>query len=483
LRGCKRTFTDAHIAFVCQEWKAYSAEREKVKIEAFAKHLRRQWKAQPWEVTPPSRKTVEDMLKGNGLREKKAKKSRSASSQKGHTEKVKRHFPGAQALLDGKEVLVSFLGQTFEFVLEFCQDMATGTIGGSAIGDTETAKLVKEATDDFCQTHQKPLATLQDNGSGNQKAALDFGADGILVIRAHPYRPETKGLIEGEFGLFEKKVSTIKITGETTKEIAQSVLENIVAVYTRLRNQTPRCSVCPFTPQEMMNYKPGENEKQQAYDQLKEASERKAKQKEQGMKVSQEFHELVDSIIKEHRLEGDSLRLKQSLKYTELSIIREAEKQFAVQSKRDIFDEAKRTMAYFAAIARNMQDKKDEKRRLNTAQRRYALDQVSRQKRAAIEAQLAQQREQSEFEKQPEKLLVSILQSEMNLPQAFRARSTLHKERLNEALEALVKRNNHVQLQRHIQRTEEAIMRLGSYPLNLRNEMVTMIHQYLNNLP
>lgn len=440
------------------------------------KELLQQWKTQPWEMAPPSRKTVEDMLLANGCRETTPGKASS------HTEKTKRHFPGAQMLLDGKAVLVSFLGQTFKFVVEFCQDAATSNVGGTAIDDTETAELVKAAVAEFTANHGKPLATLQDNGTGNNKAAIDFGADGILVIKAHPYRPETKGLIEGEFGLFEKKVSTIEITGETDKEIAQSILKQILTVYVRLRNQTPRCSVCPFTPQEMMNYQPDATQKQQAFDELKAASERKAKKQEQRLKVSGEFHDLTDSIIKEHRLAGDSLRFKQSLRRIELSVIRETELKFAVQSARDTFDEAKRTMAYFAAIARNLQGEKDKARRLSTARRRYDLDQEASRKRAEIQACLAKQKELDKFEKHPEKELLNFLQAEFNLPPLFRSRSMLHKQAIKRVLTNLLKQNNPEKMQRCLKNTEKLIMESGQYPLNVCYDMIKMVHDYQKNL-
>jgi len=438
------------------------------------KELRRQWKKQPWEVAPPSRKTVEDMLVANDCRKPTPKKSR-----RGHTEKVTRYFPGAQVLLDGKEVVLSLLGRAHKFVVEFCQDSASSAIGGSAIGKTETAELVKEAVADFTTHHGKPLATLQDNGSGNNKAAIDFGAGGMLVIKAHPYRPETKGLIEGEFGLFEKKVSAIEIAGETEKEIAQSILKQIVAVYVRLRNQIPRCSVCPFTPQEMMNYQPDAAQKQQAYDQLKAAGERKAQQQEQRMKVSQAFHDLTDQIIKEHRLTGDPRRFKQSLTHVELSVIRNAELQFTVQSSRDNFDEAKRTLAYFSAIARALQAEKDAGRRQVITRRRYALDQEASRKRAEIEACRAEQRKRVEYKKHPEKAMVKILQAEMNLPPNFRARSTLFKGYLKTELQNLIKGNHPAKVRQCLINTEKSIMELGQYSINVRQEMIKMVHDYL----
>jgi adenine-specific DNA glycosylase len=45
---------------------------------------------------------------------------------------------------------------------------------------------------------------------------------------------------------------------------ARRILKQLVAVYVRLRNQTPRCSVCPFTPQAMLNYQPTAAQQQRA---------------------------------------------------------------------------------------------------------------------------------------------------------------------------------------------------------------------------
>lgn len=217
-------------------------------MTAFMKYLRKTWQSQSWLTPCPSRKTVEDMLLANGCRKPRTQ----PKSRPNYHPPVKRHFPHAQIVLDGKHVVVSMNGHDYLFVLELCKDMATDAIGGYAVGETETAALVKQAVTDYCANHPQPLAALLDNGSGNLNAAIELGVEGMLIIRAYPYRAETKGQIEGEFSLFEKRVSQIVIEGQTEKELAINILKQIVAVYLRLRNQTPRCSVCPFTPEKLI---------------------------------------------------------------------------------------------------------------------------------------------------------------------------------------------------------------------------------------
>jgi hypothetical protein len=474
-RGCQRTFSKEQIQFVVRVWQTYTAARKKIKKTAFFKHLKRSWKKQTsWLINCPARKTVEDMLRGNGFGKIKSRPPAK------YYPPVTRFYPNAQVLLDGKDVIISLLNQAYQFVVEFCQDIATSNIGGNAISHTETAEVVVQASDQHCATFGKPLAALVDNSSGNGKATLSLGAQGMLVIRAHPYRPETKGLIEGEFGIFEKKVSTIVIAGTTPQEMALSIITQISSIYLRLRNQTPRCSVCPFKPHAMMNYQPTAEQKQQAYDWLKAMSERQQLQQEQRLKVSREFQDLVDSIIKEQRLTGNRLTLKQNLKHCSLSSLRDAELRFVTQSKRDTFIETKRTMAYFAAIARRVQQEKDQAEKECAARRRYHLDLEAKQQRTEIQAQSAEKVQAKVYQLHPEHEIVAILKAEMFLPPSFREKVRLHKNRLQAAVETLITSKTRPQLRAVIEKTEQELMRLDEFSLEVRYEMVALFKEKIN---
>lgn len=385
------------------------------------KYLRNHWTQQSWLTPAPSRKSVEDMLLANGCRKPKSK-----AVKKGHYyPAVKRYFPHAQTVLDGKEVLISLGGNEYKFTLEYSKDMAADAIGGYSVGRTETSGLVKQAFDDHCRNHQKPLAALLDNGPGNGKAAIDLGGEGVLVIKAYPYHPQTKGQIEGEFGMFEKKVSHIFIDGK--------------------------------------------DEKHQAI---------KKQQTEQRLNISQQVSDLAESVVKEHGLSGDLLRFKQSLKWIELATIREAEFQFPVQSGRDNFDEGKRTMAYFYAIARNLQQQKDTDRKEIVARRRYGLDQKSRQHRAEIRARIAEQKQKKE---QPQRILIEAIKAEMALPPDFRDDSTIFKEQMTEGIQSILKRKK--QNRQHLfNQTFAEIMALSDYSLETRYGMIKHVKKQINLL-
>jgi len=442
------------------------------------KDLRSQWKDQSWLTPAPSRKTVEDMLVANGLRKPKAAMPKGSKT---YYPSVDRYFPHAQAVLDGKEVVVSLNRTDYPFTLEFSKDIATSAIGGAAVSTSETAEVVKRAFHNHSRQYGRPVAALIDNGKGNLKAAVDLGSEGTLFIKAWPGRPETKGHVEGEFSVFEKKVSHIVIEGETEQKQAMSILKHVSEVYLRLRNQTPRCSVCPFTPQKMMQAKLGSVEAGKAYDVFKERQKIKKKQKEQRLKISEQMKDLAESIVREHRLTGDLLRFKRSLRWIEISTLKEAERAFAVQSGRDIFDPAKRTMAYFFAIARNMQIQKDQERREQTARRRYQLYESAKENRKKVQAALEIQREKQLLEKQPHLKLINALKAELNLPESFRATITIFKNQMDQAILSIIRKKTQ-RRQSLIEKTHEAIMGLAYLSLETRYDLIKQVNERIKVL-
>lgn len=477
LQGKVKTFSDAQIAFVVGQWKHYEQGRKRIKINAFVRALKKQWSRQTWLTPAPSRKTVEDMLAANGCRKTKSRRS----SKPAYYDRVKRHYPHVQTVLDGKQVKVSLGGRAYEFVMEYSKDMAADAIGGSEVGLSETAEVVSQAFDDHSRNHRQPLSALIDNGKGNLKASVDLGAEGVLVIRAHPYRSQTKGQLEGEFGLFERTVSSIIIEGESQQEQAMNILKKIAEVYLRLRNQTPRCSVCPFTPEKLMKTPLGPEDADKAYQALKTQQEIKRQNTEKNLQISGERNDLVDSIVKEHRLTGDRLRFKRSLKWIELSTLRKAEAAFAAQSQRDTFDPGKRTMRYFYAIARNMQQEIDQARKIQAARRRYGLDQQSRKERENTRDALEAQRQKQLLEAQPHLKIVAALKAEMSLPSSMRETATIFRRQINEAVESILRKKQQRQ-QTLINKTHQEIMRLSEFSLETRYDLVDRINERITKL-
>lgn len=470
LRGQTSKFSDEQIAFVVKTWKAYNAARKKVKFKAFMKEMRKQWKMTDWVIPCPSRKTVEDMLFGNGLYKAAAPKPRAP-----HTAKVKTFFPNAQVLLDGKQVDVIYKGQSYRVTLEFVKDIASGATTGAAIGTTENYDLVKKALDDHIAKNGDPLAILTDNGPANRPLTIELGSTGKLVIRAHPYRPQTKGHIESEFGVFEKKVSRIEIKGQADQEIAMSIVDVVARMYLRLRNRTPRCGSCPLTPEKLMHYTPSKLESENAYQVLATEREKKQELAEQALKISREKADLIDSIVKEHKLTGDRILLKKALRHVEISAIKEAESRFYMASERDTFDERKRKMAYFCKIALNIQQERDQARQQQIAQRRYGLDEKACRFREQRIAELKRRAELEKLKKRPHEVILEGFASYRNLPEDFRANSVFWRKPVDDAIRSIQNGRNAGRRQELIDQARQRIIGELHAPLDLRYEFINKI--------
>jgi hypothetical protein len=470
LCGHSSKFSDEQIKFIVTFWKAYSAPRQKVKFGAFMKQLRKAWKKTAWVVACPSRKTVEDMLLANGVRQPQAQQPKTPP-----TDRVKQFFPNAQVLLDGKEVEVIYKGQAYYVTIEFCKDVAAGATTGMAVGESERYALVKKALAEHQTKYGDPLATLTDNGPANRPLEIALGRNEKLVIRGWPYRPQTRGHIENEFSIFEKKVSRIVITGETDQEIVMSIVDVVARMYLRLRNQIPRCGVCPMTPEKLMQFNPSALESENAYRVLATERDKRREQQEHALKISAEKADLIDSIVKEHQLQGDRLLLKQSLRHVELAAIKEAERRFAVVSQRDTFDPSKRKMAYFCRIALNVQQERDQARRQEVARKRYGLEQKARREREKRELELAYRAEEQQLKKQPYEVIFEGFENYRVLPNDFREHTSFWRPLVDDAIVAIKTHRHARRRQELIDRARQRILAQSQASLSLRYEFIAKV--------
>jgi len=253
-----------------------------------------------------------------------------------------------------------------------------------------------------------------------------------------------------------------------------------VEMYAMLRNQTPRCSQCPFTPEELMSYQAGDLKMEEAFDFLSTRQDQKKLLKERRLRISQERQELMESVVKEQRLRGVLVIFKKTLSHVESQIIRQAEIAFAVQAGQDHFDESKRTMMYFCGIAKNMQDKKDQQKREETARRRYGLDQKSRKHREETLAAQREFQERKEFEKKPWVSLVKSLVSETRLEPEFK-RFSIFRNQLDRALSFMMGKGEQ-RFRTMLDKAERMIMDLPEFSLPTRFEMVEFVKERINKL-
>jgi len=164
----------------------------------------------------------------------------------------------------------------------------------------------------------------------------------------------------------------------------------------------------------------------------------------------------------------------------EKTTIHQAEQLFAVYSQKDNFDESKPTMAYVAAIARNLQQQKDQQTKQAAAHRRYGLDQASKENRKKIEHELLLKKEQQRLEKEPNLLVVTAIKSHSYLPDSFSKTVNIFKNDIDNAIQILIRKSKQRQ-QSLIEKMKTSIMELNHLTINERIDWIQYVNERINH--
>jgi hypothetical protein len=151
-------------------------------------------------------------------------------------------FPGAQWVGDGAIMSVELNGKRVPFNLELMTDAASGALVGASIRATESGSAVAQAFHDGVVTAgAPPLGLLLDNRPCNRSprtiARLNHGTRVVYAARG---RPQSKGHVEGAFGLFAQQAPRLAIDAHTPGELARQVLALVVTTWARTLNHRPR---------------------------------------------------------------------------------------------------------------------------------------------------------------------------------------------------------------------------------------------------
>jgi len=350
-----------------------------------------------------SRKIVTDILIANDCYEEK----KSALDYPTYKPRIKRYYPNAQVVFDGSEIKITFGENSYKFNLELFKDMKSKALTSFVVSDEETAEAVCEGIEVHRQKHGPPLSVLYDNSKANLATKVEklLEIHGIESIKAYPFSPETKADIEGEFGKLKEVIYPLKISGDTEKDIARSVLVTIVRLYMEMRNGPPQCGSCHWGPGSLMNYVPTEEEKIKAAESLATQRERsKAMREKLESAVASEKEQLIMGIIERNRLEVSSFdRFLKTLSRYDKRALEEAEEDFYAYSTRESFQETKRTGQYFAGIVRNKQMDIDRAKKKELLRKRYFIDEEWK-KRREEEKRIKEEKEaEQRMKKYPEK--------------------------------------------------------------------------------
>lgn len=400
-RGIHRRAGPQDIRRVIDEYQALSRD---MTLEEFTASFNTKYPDHPLD-----RRTITRILQANGLR-----KVETRGGPPPYHERFQVYYPGAQVAIDAKRSSVVFIGekrQVITLTQEVAIDIASGAILGDALEKTENANGVERVLVQVREEYRKVLALLSDNGSANRAA----DAQGVFQweagegrIFSFPYHPSTNGHMEGLFGQFVRIVGQIEIDDRSRETIASSVTEIVWRVFIYFHNHSPRERLGGKSPLEYFREylpKPGEVEAARKGLQAQRAKSRASRQPHPRL-CDPAFRSRVESLLGRHRFTvalDDALHAL--LPYDD-GVIQRASDALFVQSRRDGFDERKRTFAYFMGIARNKQREADTERlraehlRRETAQRLEELE--GHRKRLAEE----ERREDEDLRLWPEKVIL-----------------------------------------------------------------------------
>ena len=221
--------TGPRIESILHAWKPWDGD-----FLGFCNHVQQQL------LIPFGRTMISHILEAYGARipRRRAGRSPDEIALKGQLE---RFFPGAQWTGDGSPITVWVDGQPFSFNIELLVDIGSAAATGASFRDEEDSEALIEAFDDGVDnTGSSPLALLLDNRFSNHTHEVEVALGDTLKIRATLGRPQTKGHVEGSFGLFAQTAPHLDIDTTDPREIARQIITLVVLTWARTLNHKPR---------------------------------------------------------------------------------------------------------------------------------------------------------------------------------------------------------------------------------------------------
>lgn len=182
---------------------------------------------------------VRTILAELGLRYPRGKQSKNAGTS------VKTEFtPKSLWEGDGKQLNITVNGTRHTFCwYAFCDQHTTLLVGSSVTGAESSEAFLSALKSGRQQQGAFAIGVLIDNRLGESDLSIvrSFCIEhGIVLARIFPGNSKSNGNIENNFSIFERYVGEVHVAGKTEKEIAESIANVIVEVFTQQRNHTPR---------------------------------------------------------------------------------------------------------------------------------------------------------------------------------------------------------------------------------------------------
>jgi hypothetical protein len=389
--------------------------------------------------SPLDRRTITRILQAAGLYTPQPRDDR-----KPYHGKFRVYFPGAQVAIDGTETTVRFTGEPQEsitLVKEVAIDIASGAIVGDVLTTHEDAEGVKQVIVKAREECASLLAVLADNRSSNtapeaQRAAAEQSALGTIFT--FPYHACTNGHLEGHFGQFSRIVGPLEVDDTSRSTLASSIVGLVWRVWTAFHNHAPRSRLAGKSPLEYFKtYTVLPREVEEARRSLADQQRRSQESRAPHPRLADPlFRRLVARILKTHDLQDVELdHAVSSLVRYDDAVIESSSCALTAASKRDSFEDSKRTFRYFMGIVKNKQKALDRDRANAAADvlRAERLFDEDAAQRDAVDREERQERE--DLKTHPESVILTY--ARLLMRGRFRLLRERCLERIREGLSSL----------------------------------------------
>jgi len=365
-------------------------------------------------------KTVQEILTANDLWRPQTRERRPAFYQS-----LCQRIPNGLLSLDGSEVSLILGEQILKYNVELGVDVGSFCHTGFEVSPTETSDAVISVLEQHRQSWSVPLGVVCDKGSANlSKEVLDYlKKHDIEIVPAGPGNPKGNGIDEGAFSQLKQAIGTIRIDTSSLHALGQSILENILAIYTTLRNQMalrkPRKN-----PLEQMQTPVSEKERELERQRLQKHKASKNANDEDRPKIDQ-LHWVIDY----HGLSPEPAALQRAehcIQRYDLEAITKSEEAFLKAVHRD---QECCNLPYFFGILRNIQQELNDQRYREYCREKYNY-----------ELRLKNKRHQEESQAQEASIegIIQIIAAAMELTNETLKKSALRRcrQRIQELLES-----------------------------------------------
>jgi transposase InsO family protein len=274
-------------------------------------------------------------------------------------DRILRFKPNQVWASDGKLLTVILNGEIFQSTWQCLVDCKTTAIVGGVVRDEENTKNLVDALETAeDQTGIRPMALVLDNRLSENLPAVRpyFEERGIEIVKTFPGNSKSNAMAEENFNVFDLWVGAVKIDGKTPAELARSITQALVEVFTQMRGHKPRKGLSMKTATEAMNEAvPATPEEEAAVrEKLKALAERLKREQATPVVTEQKKAAIAQAILRTNPPHVDIFTKQlQNARFTPALILTAIA---ILETRRKQEPEKKFGHAYFGGILRRLAD-------------------------------------------------------------------------------------------------------------------------------